>query len=170
METRDKVLILIVVAWIAAAVWFKITTDQVADEMSNIREMLSDHVDKVNKEFRDNLYDLELNFIGREKHLKAAQDSIANNKSFTKKVRSSLKRKIENVSGDLESFERKTESDFEDMGGKIEKNKSDLSSFKRTTRRNLNDHGRNITTLQKDIETIQEKIGKLKESAFKKEE
>lgn len=169
METRDKVLILIVVAWIAAAVWFKITTDRAADEMSDIRDMLGKHVEKVNKEFRDNLYDLELNFIGREKHLKAAQDSIANNRSYTKKVRSSLKRKIENVAGDLESFERKTKSDFEDVESNIDKNKSDLSSFKRSTRRNLNDHGRDITTLQKDIEAIQEKIGKLKESAFQKD-
>jgi len=169
METRDKVLILIVVAWIAAAVWFKITTDKVADEMSDIRDMLSKYVEKVNKEFRDNLYDLELNFIGREKHLKAAQDSIANNRSYTKKVRGNLKRKIENVAGDLESFERKTKSDFEDLESNIDKNKSDLSSFKRSTRRNLNDHGRDITTLQKDIEAIQEKIGKLKESAFKKD-
>ena len=62
------------------------------------------------------------------------------------------------------------QSKFEDTEDKIEKNKSDLSSFKRTTRRNINDHGRDITTLQKDVESIQEKIGKLKESAFKKED
>jgi len=170
METRDKVLILIVIAWIAAAVWFKITTDQVADQMSDIREMISDHIQTVNKEFRDNIYDLELNFIGREKHIKAAQDSINNNRSFTKRIQGNLKRMIENVIGDQESFERKTQSDFEDIEDKIEKNKSDLSSFKRTTRRNINDHGRDITTLQKDVESIQEKIGKLKESAFKKED
>jgi predicted nucleic acid-binding Zn-ribbon protein len=77
---------------------------------------------------------------------------------------------IENVIGDQESFERKTQSDFEDIEDKIEKNKSDLSSFKRTTRRNINDHGRDITTLQKDVESIQEKIGKLKDSVFKKED
>jgi len=170
METRDKVLILIVIAWIAAAVWFKITTDQVADQMSDIREMISRNIQTVNKEFRDNLYDLELNFIGREAHLKAAQDSIANNRSFTKKIKGNLKRKIENVEGDLESFERNTQSKFEDTEDKIEKNKSDLSSFKRTTRRNINDHGRDITTLQKDVESIQEKIGKLKDSVFKKED
>ena len=170
MENRDKVLILIVIGWIAAAVWFKTSTDKVADEMSDIREMISDHIQTVNKEFRDNLYDLELNFIGREKHMKAAQDSIANNRSFTKKVKGNLKRKIENVKGDLDSFERKTQSDFEDTEVKIEKNKSDLSSFKRSTRRNMNDHGRDITTLQKDVEAIQEKIAKLKESAFQKED
>ena len=168
METRDKVLILIVIGWIVAAVWFKASTDKVADEMINIREMINDHIQTVNKEFRDNLYDLELNFIGREKHMKAAQDSIANNRSFTKKIQGNLKRKIENVKGDLESFERKTESDFEDVASRIEKTKSDLSSFKRITRRSLNDRGRDITTLQKDIELIQEKIGKLKETAFRK--
>jgi predicted nucleic acid-binding Zn-ribbon protein len=74
------------------------------------------------------------------------------------------------VKGDLDSFERKTQSDFEDTEVKIEKNKSDLSSFKRSTRRNMNDHGRDITTLQKDVEAIQEKIAKLKESAFQKED
>ena len=147
----------------------KTTTDQISEEMNDIREMISDHVQTVNMEFRDNLYKLELNFIGREKHLKAAQDSIANNRSFTKKVRGNLKRKIENVKGDLESFERKTESDFEDVASRIEKTKSDLSSFKRITRRSLNDRGRDITTLQKDIELIQEKIEKLKESAFKED-
>jgi|TARA_B100001079_G_scaffold264205_1_gene268366 chromosome segregation ATPase len=170
METRDKVLVLIVLGWIAAAVWFKISTDKASDEMSDIREMISGQIQTVNKEFRDNLYDLELNFIGREEHLQAAQDSISKNRSFTKKVKGNLKRKIENVQGDLESFERNTQSNFEDTEAKIEKNKSDLSSFKRSTRRNMNDHGRDITTLQKDVETIQEKIKKLKESAFKKED
>ena len=76
METRDKVLVLIVLGWIAAAVWFKISTDKASDEMSKIREMINNHVQTVNNEFRDNLYDLELNFIGREEHLQAAQDSI----------------------------------------------------------------------------------------------
>jgi len=54
------------------------------------------------------------------------------------------------------------------VASRIEKTKSDLSSFKRITRRSLNDRGRDITTLQKDIELIQEKIGKLKETAFRK--
>ena len=102
--------------------------------------------------------------------MKAAQDSIASNRSFTQKVSGNLKRKIENVEGDLESFERKTQSDFEDVDIKIEKNKSDLSTFKRTTYRNINDHGQGVSTLQRDVEAIEKKISKIKESAFKVED
>ena len=55
MDNRDKFLILIVVAWIGAAVFFKNTTDNMFIRMDELVELQTKHVDNVNKEFRDNL-------------------------------------------------------------------------------------------------------------------
>ena len=82
MENRDKFLILIVVAWIGAAVFFKSTTDNMFLRMDQLVELQTKHVDNVNKEFRDDLKTLNLQFIGRGKHLRQAQKDIITNVNY----------------------------------------------------------------------------------------
>ena len=60
METRDKLLILIVIAWIAAAVYFKATTDKMFLRLDEMEQLQVKHVDEVNQEFRSDLKTLNL--------------------------------------------------------------------------------------------------------------
>ena len=82
METRDKLLILIVIAWIAAAVYFKATTDKMFLRLDEMEQLQVKHVDEVNQEFRSDLKTLNLQFIGRGKHLRQAQKDIVSNNKF----------------------------------------------------------------------------------------
>ena len=82
METRDKLLILIVIAWIAAAVYFKATTDKMFLRLDEMEQLQIKHVDEVNQEFRSDLKTLNLQFIGRGKHLRQAQKDIVSNNKF----------------------------------------------------------------------------------------
>lgn len=158
METRDKLLILIVIAWIAAAVYFKATTDQMFARMDEMENLQITHVDKVNKEFRKDLKTLNLQFIGRGKHLRKAQKDIVANTNLINHVTDSLGRNIETVALNLDNFQRDTEQSFTAAAKAREDHEEDFNSFKRQQRRFVGDHDQRITTLETDVADLDERV------------
>ena len=63
-------------------------------------------------EFREDLKTLNLQFIGRGKHLRDAQKNIVGNTKLINHVTDSLGRNIETVALDLENFQRDTKQSF----------------------------------------------------------
>ena len=158
METRDKLLILIVVAWIGAAVYFKSTTDQMFARMDDMEQLQIKHVDDVNKEFRSDLKTLNLQFIGRGKHLRKAQKDIVFNTQRINHVTDSLGRNIETVELDLENFQRDTEQSFANEAKAREDHKTDFNSFKRQQRRFIGDLDQRVTTVETDVTDLNERV------------
>ena len=158
MNIRDKLLILIVVAWIGAAVYFKSTTDKMFVRMDQMEELQNKHVDKVNKEFREDLKTLNLQFIGRGKHLRKAQNDIVENTKFIDHVTDSLGRNIETVALGLENFQRDAEQSFANAAKGREDIESDLSSFKRQQRRFTGDLDQRLTTVETDVADLNERV------------
>ena len=158
MKTRDKLLILIIVAWIGAAVYFKSTTDKMFVRMDEMEQLQNQHVDKVNKEFRKDLKTLNLQFIGRGKHLRKAQKDIVDNTKFINHVTDSLGRNIETVALDLENFQRDTEQSFAKAAKERDDIESSLSSFKRQQRRFTGDLDQRLTTVETDVADLNERV------------
>lgn len=158
METRDKLLILIIIAWVAAAVYFKATTDRMFARMDEMERLQLKHVDDVNKEFREDLRTLNLQFIGRGKHLRKAQKDIIANTQLVHHVTDSLSRQIETVQLNLEDFSRRTESKFTELDKSIEETEGKLNSFKRLTNRQLGDLDQRLTTAETDIADLNERV------------
>ena len=158
MENRDKFLILIVVAWVGAAVFFKNTTDKMFERMDYLVQLQTQHVDNVNKEIRDNLKTLNLQFIGRGKHLRQAQKDIIFNVNKIIKVTDSLGQNIENLRIDLDDFERSTDQDFANAKDDRDKTKNDFESFKRQTRRFQGDLDQRLATIETDVTSLNERV------------
>ena len=158
MKTRDKLLILIIVAWIGAAVYFKSTTDKMFVRMDEMEQLQNKHVDKVNKEFREDLKTLNLQFIGRGKHLRKAQKDIVDNTKLINHVTDSLGRNIETVALDLENFQRDTEQAFANASKGRDDIESSLSSFKRQQRRFTGDLDQRLTTVETDVADLNERV------------
>ena len=158
MNTRDKLLILIIVAWIGAAVYFKSTTDKMFVRMDEMEQLQNKHVDKVNKEFRKDLKTLNLQFIGRGKHLRKAQKDIVDNTKLINHVTDSLGRNIETVALDLENFQRDTKQNFTNAVKGRDDIESDLSSFKRQQRRFTGDLDQRLTTVETDVADLNERV------------
>ena len=158
MKTRDKLLILIIVAWIGAAVYFKSSTDKMFVRMDEMEQLQNKHVDKVNKEFREDLKTLNLQFIGRGKHLRKAQKDIVDNTKNINHVTDSLGRNIETVALDLENFQRDTEQSFANAAKGRDDIKSDASSFKRQQRRFTGDLDQRLTTVETDVADLNERV------------
>ncbi|MFQ6675885.1 MAG: hypothetical protein ACE5LH_06015 [Fidelibacterota bacterium] len=160
METRDKILILIVVAWIAAAAYFKVTTDRMFHRMDVMENEQLKHVEQVNKEFRGDLRTLNLQFIGRGKHLRKAQKDIVANTQLIHEVADSLGRNIETVQLNLDDHVRSADSRFRDVESDIEAQLDRFNSFKRLTSRQLGDLDQRLTTAEKDIVDLDQRIPK----------
>ena len=158
MKTRDKLLILIIVAWISAAVYFKSTTDKMFVRMDEMEQLQNKHVDRVNKEFREDLKTLNLQFIGRGKHLRKAQKDIVDNTKLINHVTDSLGRNIETVALDLENFQRDTEQSFAKAAKERDDIESSLSSFKRQQRRFTGDLDQRLTTIETDVADLNERV------------
>ena len=158
MNTRDKLLILIIVAWIGAAVYFKSTTDKMFVRMDEMEQLQNKHVDKVNKEFRKDLKTLNLQFIGRGKHLRKAQKDIVDNTKLVNHVTDSLGRNIETVALALENFQRETEQSFANAAKRRDDIESSLSSFKRQQRRFTGDLDQRLTTVETDVADLNERV------------
>ena len=158
MNTRDKLLILIIVAWIGAAVYFKSTTDKMFVKMDEMEQLQNKHVDKVNKEFREDLKTLNLQFIGRGKHLRKAQKDIVDNTKLINHVTDSLGRNIETVALDLENFQRDTEQSFAKAAKERDDIESSLSSFKRQQRRFTGDLDQRLSTVETDVADLNERV------------
>ena len=158
MNIRDKLLILIIVSWIGAAVYFKSTTDKMFVRMDEMEQLQNKHVDKVNKEFRKDLKTLNLQFIGRGKHLRKAQKDIVDNTKLINHVTDSLGRNIETVALDLENFQRDTEQSFANAAKGRDDIESSLSSFKRQQRRFTGDLDQRLTTVETDVADLNERV------------
>ena len=158
METRDKLLILIVVAWIAAAVYFKATTDKMFLRLDEMEQLQVKHVDEVNQEFRSDLKTLNLQFIGRGKHLRQAQKDIVSNNKFINHITDSLGSNIETVELELDDFERTTEQNFSTATDARDEITNDLGSFRRQQRRFIGDLDQRVTTIETDVKDLNERV------------
>tara|TARA_B100000315_G_scaffold260824_1_gene325909 strand:- start:13294 stop:13791 length:498 start_codon:yes stop_codon:yes gene_type:complete len=158
METRDKILILIVVGWVAAAVYFKMTTDRMFARLNEIEQEQLKHVNEVNNEFREDLRTLNLQFIGRGKHVRKAQKDIIANTDYIESVADSLSRNIEMVQLNLDDHSRESENNFRKVRKDIEDQTERFNSFKRLTSRQVSDIDQRLTTAQKDIDDLIERV------------
>ena len=158
METKDKLLILVIAAWIAAAVYFKLTSDKLFLRIDELEQLQKQHVEKVNEEFRADLKKLDLQFIGRGKHLRDAQNNILENTSMINYMTDSLSRNIEMVQLNLEEYSRTTDRTVSQLEQNISGLDERFNSFRRRTQRVTDDLDQRLGTAEKDITEIEGKL------------
>jgi len=113
------------------------------------------HVDEVNKEFREDLRKLNLQFIGRGKHLRKAQEDIIANTELIHSTADSLGGLIEDVAFNLSELDREVQKHFSSIEEEISDLKDDFKSERRKNSRKLSDIDQSITTLQNDLKEIE---------------
>ncbi|MEE9166267.1 MAG: hypothetical protein V3U24_02220 [Candidatus Neomarinimicrobiota bacterium] len=160
MGTKDKILILIVAAWIGAAVYFKTTADRLFDRIDELELEQAKHVQDVNDEFRKDLRTLNLQFIGRGKHLRKAQKDIVANEQLIRDVSDSLSRNIASVQINLDEHSRSTDNKFSEVDSDIKAQEDRFNSFKRRSNRQLGDIDLRLATVEKDVADLNERVPK----------
>ena len=79
MSIKDKIIFGVLVIIIAAGGYFQWISDDMKSRMDVLNQNDQEHLDVIDKEFREDLRNLNLRFEGRGKHIRKAQQDIISN-------------------------------------------------------------------------------------------
>jgi len=97
MNVKDKIIFGLLIVLLAAGGYFQWMADDMKARMDVLNQQDQDHLDVIDKEFREDLRTLNLRFEGRGKHLRKAQLDIIANTDLINEKASELTDMIEEV-------------------------------------------------------------------------
>ena len=158
MSVKDKIIFGVLVVLIGVAGYFQYIATNMIVRMDELNRNDSEHVDVVHNEFREDLRKLNLQFIGRGKHLQKAQRDIIANTKYIEYVTDSLGNAIQEVQYNLDELDRKVAKQFANVEDDIQ----DLTdSFNRERRRSKSERTeikQTITVMQSEIKVLNDKV------------
>jgi len=158
MSAKDKIIFGVLVVLIGVAGYFQYMATNMIARMDELNKNDVEHVDVVHNEFREDLRKLNLQFIGRGKHLQKAQQDIIANTKYIEYVTDSLGNAIQVVQYNLDELDRKVAKQFSNVEDDIQ----DLTdSFNRERRRSKSERGdikQTITAMQSEIKALNDKV------------
>ena len=158
MSVKDKIIFGVLVVLIVVAGYFQYMSTNMITRMDELNKNDMEHVDVVHNEFREDLRKLNLQFIGRGKHLQKAQQDIIANTKYIEYVTDSLGNAIQEVQYNLDELDRSVTKQFANVEDDIQ----DLTdSFNRERRRSKSERAeikQMITAMQSDIKALNDKV------------
>lgn len=154
MSVKDKIILLLMILLLVGGVYVYYTYTLVMDRMDLMDKKQFTHIDEVNKEFRDDLNKLDLQFVGRGKHLQTAQQNIVANTNLINNVNENLTSKIEDVSYDLDEAVREINNEISGVGRDLGDLRADVDSERRRNTRRLTDIEQSITNVKNSLKEI----------------
>jgi|TARA_B100001105_G_scaffold127231_1_gene101931 gas vesicle protein len=158
MSVKDKIIFGVLLVLIGVAGYFQYMATNMIARMDELNKNDSEHVDVVHNEFREDLRKLNLQFIGRGKHLQKAQQDIIANTKYIEYVTDSLGNAIQVVQYNLDELDRTVSKQFANVEDDIQ----DLTdSFNRERRRSKSERTeikQTITVMQSEIKVLNDKV------------
>ena len=158
MSVKDKIIFGVLVVLIGVAGYFQYMATNMIARMDELNKNDVEHVDVVHNEFREDLRKLNLQFIGRGKHLQKAQQDIIANTKYIEYVTDSLGNAIQEVQYNLDELDRTVSKQFANVEDDIQ----DLTdSFNRERRRSKSERAeikQTITAMQSEIKALNDKV------------
>ena len=158
MSVKDKIIFGVLVVLIGVAGYFQYMATNMIARMDELNKKDAAHVDVVHNEFREDLRKLNLQFIGRGKHVQKAQQDIIANTKYIEYVTDSLGNAIQEVQYNLDELDRMVAKQFANVEDDIQ----DLTeSFNRERRRSKSERAeikQTITAMQSEIKALNDKV------------
>jgi len=158
MSVKDKIIFGVLIVLIGVAGYFQYMATNMTARMDELNKNDLEHVDVVHNEFREDLRKLNLQFIGRGKHLQKAQQDIIANTEYIEYVTDSLGNAIQEVQYNLDELDRTVAKQFANVEDDIQ----DLTdSFNRERRRSKGERAeikQTITVMQSEIKALNDKV------------
>ena len=148
MSVKDKVIFGLLALLLVGGAYFQWMSDDMKSRMDTLNLNDTEHLDTIDKEFREDLRKLNIRFEGRGKHIRKAQEDIIANTNLINQRASELLDKIEEVQFNLDEYGRITDKkiDLEDS----------FASQSRQTRRKFSDLEQTLTQVQNQIKEMLE--------------
>ena len=169
MNLKDKIFILIVVGLILGGGYIWYTYTEITERMIQMEKEQETHVDQVNKEFRKDLKTLDLQFIGRGKHVRKAQKDIISNRELILSKSDSLGSLIDDVAYNLNELSRDVDKHFISVEQNIRDIEESFDSQRRRINRRFSDIEQSLSTLRTGLKEI-ESLGIIQTEKAKEKE
>jgi len=156
MSIKDKIIFGVLIILIAAGGYFQWISDDMKSRMDALNQKDQDHLDVIDKEFREDLRNLNLRFEGRGKHIRTAQQDIIANTNLINTTASELNDKIDEVQYNLDEFSRITDLKIDKANNALNDLEDSFDSQKRQNRRKFSDIQQTITQLQNQVKELHE--------------
>ena len=168
MSIKDKIIFGLLAVLIVAGGYFQYMSSNMIKRMDELNKNDAAHVDVVQNEFRKDLKTLDLQFIGRGKHVQKAQNDIIANTNLINATADSLADMIYIVQYNLDELDRDVSKRFSDVETDIADLEDDFNSNRRKTSQKISEIQQTITLLQTNINEIKEKISEKDKKKKKK--
>ena len=156
MSIKDKIIFGVLIIFIAAGGYFQWISDDMKSRMDVLNQKDQDHLDVIDKEFREDLRNLNLRFEGRGKHIRTAQQDIIANTNLINTTASELNDKIDEVQYNLDEFSRITDIKIDKANNALNDLEDSFDSQRRQNRRKFSDIEQTITQLQNQVKELHE--------------
>lgn len=154
MSIKDKIIFGVLIIIIAAGGYFQWISDDMKSRMDVLNQNDQEHLDVIDKEFREDLRNLNLRFEGRGKHIRKAQQDIIANTNLINTTASELNDKIDEVQYNLDEFSRITDIKFDKANNALNDLEDSFNSQRRQNRRKFSDIEQTITQLQNQVKEL----------------
>ena len=156
MSVKDKVIFGLLALLLVGGAYFQWMSDDMKSRMDTLNLNDADHLDTIDKEFREDLRKLNIRFEGRGKHIRKAQEDIIANTNLINQRVSELLDKIEEVQFNLDEYERITDKKIDRTNNDVADLEDSFASQSRQTRRKFSDLEQTLTQLQNQVKELHE--------------
>ena len=156
MSVKDKIIFGLLAVLLAGGGYFQWMASDMKTRMDSLNQNDKDHLDIIDREFREDLRKLNLRFEGRGKHIRKAQEDIIANTDLINQKVAELLDKIEEVQYNLDEYARITDKKIDRTNNNLTDLEDSFESQKRQTRRKFADLEQTLTQLQNQVKELHE--------------
>ena len=156
MNVKDKIIFGLLIVLLTAGGYFQWMADDMKSRMDVLNINDKEHLDVIDREFREDLRNLNLRFEGRGKHIRKAQEDIIANTNLINERASELSDMIEEVQYNLDEYSRSTDKKIERTNNEIADLQDSFDSQRRQDRRKFSDLEQTLTQLQNNVKELHE--------------
>ena len=156
MNVKDKIIFGLLIVLLAAGGYFQWMADDMKSRMDELNNNDQEHLDVIDREFREDLRNLNLRFEGRGKHIRKAQEDIIANTNLINERASELSDMIEEVQYNLDEYSRINDKKLERANNDIADLQDSFDSQNRQNRRKFSDLDQTLTQLKNNVKELHE--------------
>ena len=154
MSIKDKIIFGLLGVLIIAGIYFQMLAGDMKSRMTELNVKDIEHIDVIDKEFREGLRQFDLKFEGRGKHIRRAQEDIVSNTNLINEKAAELSDNIEEVQYNLDEYGRVTNKKIDRTNNDVADLQDSFDSQRRLTGRKISDLEQTLTQVQNQLKEL----------------
>ena len=154
MSIKDKIVFGLLGVLIIAGIYFQVLAGDMKSRMTELNVKDIEHIDVIDKEFREGLRQFDLKFEGRGKHIRRAQEDIVTNTNLINEKAAELSDNIEEVQYNLDEYGRVTNKKIDRTNNDVVDLQDSFDSQRRLTGRKISDLEQTLTQVQNQLKEL----------------